>query len=1377
LNHLLANNAFIQALSSYPTTNNLYDKIPSLPMVWTLEDILGDENDPEFSDPSNPNFQLANYLRQPAAVTPMAPTTTSPGLPVVTEALDLEAPTPTPAEVPAEVPDMDITEEAFDKLLSDGVDGAHLEDAAEAADKAEKEGRAFAAIPLEPLKQAMEEIESARGEVRSSRRREPVMEDDPDEEQDRRRKIPTSTSGPEPFDLSILQVSAITEDMSLEEINLRNKMNLKISEMKMNAQHKKNKAEAELEQQKAKARAKLFGEKEDDLADGEVEAVRARARSSRRRHVLTMEDEENITQEGDENAKFDDSENDDQVCGDGDAAQEEDSKEENEDEKSGHEDAAEYSGDESESIIPKQSQVASSSYVVTRRSGNITLNFKIPEGAQRPSVGSLEPTPGIPESYPGFPMKLNTDVLSPESDEEEEEGEEEGEEEKGEDEDDNALCSDEESEDDHGSLTKILGMQPLPAYLAPKAKVRRFRREIMRPFSGVPTLPPAPQFTPLANQPFVPQPQPKKSPAPFMGFGSYARNTTTAPPPSSIPFDPRKPESNFTFTKATSVTSMSWKPDIPVQKPSTNATSFTPIPWIPVTPIQNTSTKATTSTQVPSTHPGLMTSPPIPEPEVQAYEYVHETRGDSDSTSSAASEASDEVEDETFGFSEDEQQSNDGDDDLLAGMTGENSEPISEEDEEQMEDTFARMTSGGQHSSIDHQISDSEPSFDYDPLALPVYTWTGPNSADEYYENQEMISAPPLPAQEESSDHDMSDSTNIDNDTDIVDSNWNNNEPEDDDEEEESDGEDMVDDEPVEHRCAMPEVDSAEMRLIGRTEMTRLRFNAENVIEYVHGIIVHPSAPTPPQPDPNVASSSNDVEMSSVVETDSNNEREAHQEASNSTDEHMSDSSNINIGLVSIVEMDSNIEDEDHEQAPGSTDEHMSDSSNINIGLVPVVETDSNIDGSVHSEQPGESIITESDISNVRFSNISSCSIVDLDWDIDEPDTPRRNGPIALMGEEAILQYISAGPDSGVSDQHVTELALQLEKWSVSESEIVAATAIPPPEVGPTTGINPTSPPQHLAASNVSPDSSSQSSQDAASISEQERDTNSSQSSVEPDLVHTKATESTPEPTQNTASLQSTVEPDLAQTKDKASSSAQGQETSSSESSVESDLVKSLREQLRKANERADTAEANLAAEKKAREAEQSAKKPVEGPVQQPLHLAIEQQPANEPVQQPIQPTIKMQPVHTNSVLDIPAGPEGVDPVPIQSGPVDPPSVDPGITSRLNQFLGAPCKVNLKTKLRAEKDRLERAEAVRLELLKYRSRNQRLEENVELPNSNITTANVPLPNSNNTSANAVLPTFNNEPRDSAAPRTPTLRGIAATLSISFIIPTAVRLIL
>ena len=109
--------------------------------------------------------------------------------------------------------------------------------------------------------------------------------------------------------------------------------------------------------------------------------------------------------------------------------------------------------------------------------------------------------------------------------------------------------------------------------------------------------------------------------------------------------------------------------------------------------------------------------------------------------------------------------------------------------------------------------------------------------------------------------------------------------------------------------------------------------------------------------------------------------------------------------------------------------------------------------------------------------------------------------------------------------------------------------------------------------------------------------------------------------------------------------------------------------------------------------------------------------------------------------------------------------------------MGAPCKVNFKTKLRLEKDRLERAEAVSLEQLKYRSRDQRLEENVELLNSNITSPNVPLPNSNNASANVVLLTFNNEPRDSAAPRTPTLRGLAATLSISFIIPMAVRFIL
>ena len=107
-------------------------------MVWTLDDILGDEHDPEFSNPSNPNFQLANYLRQPVGNNPMAPTTTSKILPVATDADELEAPTPTSAEVPAEVLDMDITEEAFDKLLSDGVDDAHLEDAAEAADKAEK---------------------------------------------------------------------------------------------------------------------------------------------------------------------------------------------------------------------------------------------------------------------------------------------------------------------------------------------------------------------------------------------------------------------------------------------------------------------------------------------------------------------------------------------------------------------------------------------------------------------------------------------------------------------------------------------------------------------------------------------------------------------------------------------------------------------------------------------------------------------------------------------------------------------------------------------------------------------------------------------------------------------------------------------------------------------------------------------------------------------------------------------------------------------------------------------------------------------------------------------------------------------------------------
>jgi hypothetical protein len=1057
-------------------------------MVWTLEDILGDENDPEFSNPSNPNFQLANYLRQPAANTPMAPTTTSPDFLVATEAAELEAPTPTPAEVTTEVPDA--SDEEFYKDMSDGIDEAHLNDAAEAAEKAEKEGRDFAALPLEPPERVSEELESARGAVRSSRRREPIMEDDSDEEPDRRRKIPTTNSGPEPYDFSSLQVSVITEDMPLKEVNLRNKQNLRISELKMDDQHKKNKAEAEREQLWAKAtarRAQILGEKVDDQADGEVEAARARARSSRRHELITMEEKElaeaarrhQITEK---------------------STQEEDSEEENEDEKSVHEDAAEYSGDESEPIIPKQPQVASSSYVVTRRSGNITLKFKMPEGAQKPSVGSLEPTPGIPESYPGFSMKLNTDVLPPESDSESEEDAEEGEEEEEEDEDDNALCSDEESEDDHGSLTKILRNPPVPAYLSSKAKVPRRRRGISPPFSGVPTLPPAPKFTPLAKSPFVPQPQPQpiQTPSPFMGFGSYARNATTAPPPppSSIPFDPMKPESNFTFVKATSFTPTPWKPVIPVQKPSTNATSFTPIPWGPGLPIRKTSTNATLSAQVPSTRPGLMTSPPIPEPEVQAYEYVHETRTERDSTSSAASEASNDEEDETFAFSDYEQQSND---------------------------------------------------------------------------------------------------------TDVI------------------------------------------------------------------------------------ISATNDIELLDAEDT-------------------------------------------------------------ANV----VINSNNNEEGNVVDSN----------------SNISYRSIVDLDWDIDEPVTPRRSDPIALMDEEAILQYISAGPESGVSDQHVTELALQLEKWSVSESEIVAATP-PPPEMGPTTGINPTSPPQHPAASNVtldslqqsvsnvSLDSSQQSNQDAASISEQERDTNSSQSSVEPDLI---------------------------QTKDTASSSAQGQETSSLQSSVESNLVKSLREQLRKANERADTAEANLAAEKKAREAEQSSKKLIEEPIQQPLHPAIEQQsakkPADEPVQQPLQPTVEQQPIHANSVLDIPAGPEGVDPVPVQSGPVDPPPVDPGITSRLNQLLGAPCKVNLKTVLRTAKERLESEEAFRLEQLKYKSRKQRMEEeNVELQNSNITSTNVPHPNSNNISANVVSSTFNNEPRDSPAPRTPTLRGLAATLCISFIIPMAVSFFL
>jgi hypothetical protein len=57
-----------------------------------------------------------------------------------------------------------------------------------------------------------------------------------------------------------------------------------------------------------------------------------------------------------------------------------------------------------------------------------------------------------------------------------------------------------------------------------------------------------------------------------------------------------------------------------------------------------------------------------------------------------------------------------------------------------------------------------------------------------------------------------------------------------------------------------------------------------------------------PQPNSNVDSAQNGIDMSSTIETYSNIEGEVHQYAPAGTDKHMSDSFNINIGLVPIVE-------------------------------------------------------------------------------------------------------------------------------------------------------------------------------------------------------------------------------------------------------------------------------------------------------------------------------------------------------------------------------------------------------------------------------------------------------------------------------------------
>jgi hypothetical protein len=57
-----------------------------------------------------------------------------------------------------------------------------------------------------------------------------------------------------------------------------------------------------------------------------------------------------------------------------------------------------------------------------------------------------------------------------------------------------------------------------------------------------------------------------------------------------------------------------------------------------------------------------------------------------------------------------------------------------------------------------------------------------------------------------------------------------------------------------------------------------------------------------PQPNSNVDSAQNDIDMSSTIKTYSNIEGDVHQHAQAGTDEHMSDSFSMNIGLVPIIE-------------------------------------------------------------------------------------------------------------------------------------------------------------------------------------------------------------------------------------------------------------------------------------------------------------------------------------------------------------------------------------------------------------------------------------------------------------------------------------------
>jgi hypothetical protein len=536
-----------------------------------------------------------------------------------------------------------------------------------------------------------------------------------------------------------------------------------------------------------------------------------------------------------------------------------------------------------------------------------------------------------------------------------------------------------------------------------------------------------------------------------------------------------------------------------------------------------------------------------------------------------------------------------------------------------------------------------------------------------------------------------------------------------------------------------------------------------------------------PELDPIVTSLPNDIEMSSIVITVSNN-----QEPSDSNVASLSNDIEMDSRAAAV----SNIQEEPPYSIIAST------SNDIEPISSPVKIS--------NNEEMSDAVEYSRNVVELN-SNIEYRSIVDMDLDIEKEESAGRHTPLSLIGEEAILQYLSSIPQSDISDQHILDLALQLEKWSVTEPvDDPSTTTTPTPEMGPITGINPISPQNPTAATTIP-------------IPEMGPITG-----INPISLQHPA-----------ASVISIGSSSRASSQDAASNSSASQVTNSSQSSVESDEIKLLREQLQKANDRAATAETNLEKEKRKNskkalrkclnkrtkllgdirtkvfnaivrtktEQEFRDKEGREGDVGAYIKLSAEiivksrnevknlraenaalklslKRSANDPVEEPAQEsgeepaepstedtvnasvtesgekpgTAEQQPAN-----DLPADPEGVDPGPVNSGPVDPLPADRGIshmnkylTPRFRQFQPCPFKTVLRPLPPAGKNT-----------------NMEGQQNAPLPNLNVATTHVPLA------------TFNNDAsRNSVAGvRSPTLCGVVATLAISFIIPLTVSFFL